>query len=60
MTTHPLISNATDSPPLLALSGEPAKSKRGEGLGRRAETVKLFEKAYGYVSDILFDVSEVL
>ena len=46
MTIHYPILNATDSPLPFALSGVPAKSKRGEGLGRRVaikgsvETVK--------------------
>jgi len=40
MTTDPPLSNATDSPLPFALSGVPAKSKRGEGLGRRAEPVE--------------------
>ena len=40
MTTDPPLSNATDSPLPFALSGVPAKSKRGEGLGRRVEPVE--------------------
>ena len=40
MIVHPPIPNATDSPLPFALSGVPAKSKRGEGLGRRVEPVE--------------------
>jgi len=40
MTTDPPLSNATDSPLPFALSGVPAKSKLGEGLGRRVEPVE--------------------
>jgi len=39
MTTDPPLSNATDSPLPFALSGVPAKSKRGEGLGVRSVTM---------------------
>jgi hypothetical protein len=40
MSTNSSFSNATYSPLPFALSGVPAKSKRGEGLGRRVEPVE--------------------